>query len=288
MVIKIRKMHAFLAALLVFTVCLAAAISTDSINVSNHIDKNSVRLTVIMYHQITVKPERAGKYVVTAQQFENDIKYLTENGYKAINTEELLRYVNTGEGLPEKPVMISFDDGFETIYTHVLPILEKYKQKVIIGVIGSETDKFSESGDHNTSYSCLNWDEIKELSSKGYAEIQNHSYDLHSKTKGRYGSKKKFNESLDEYKEIFSQDTKKMQEKIKDITGSAPKAYIYPYGAHTKDSIAILKEMGIECAFTCEEKINYLDREHTEWLFRIGRYNRNNSKSSADFFGGIL
>ena len=74
--------------------------------------------------------------------------------------------------------------------------------KAVISIVGSYTDKFSETDEANLNYSYLRWKDINELISSGRVEFQNHTYNLHDNTHGRIGAKKKKGESDDEYKKI--------------------------------------------------------------------------------------
>lgn len=77
-----------------------------------------------MYHQVLKDESRSGKYIITPYELEEDLKYLSANGYVSVLPSELTQ-INDGERkLPEKAVMITFDDGYETGLYYVLPLLE--------------------------------------------------------------------------------------------------------------------------------------------------------------------
>lgn len=71
--------------------------------------------------------------------------------------------------------------------------------KAVISIVGEYTDRYSESGETNLNYGYMRWEDIRNSMSDGTIEFQNHTYALHSNTKGRYGSAKKKWESLIEY-----------------------------------------------------------------------------------------
>jgi hypothetical protein len=81
-----------------------------------------VYLPIIMYHE--VKPCRAGKDVILPWEFENDLKYLSANNYTTITMSDLIDYVYNDGELPEKPIILSFDDGYLNTYVYVLPLLD--------------------------------------------------------------------------------------------------------------------------------------------------------------------
>ena len=89
--------------------------------------------------------------------------------------------------LPEKPVMITFDDGYYNNLIYVLPLLKKYDMKAVISIVGSFTERAQELNDQNPAYAHMIWADIKALAASGYVEIGSHSYALHSVDKGREG-----------------------------------------------------------------------------------------------------
>lgn len=287
MIIRITKLKVFIAVSIFLTAALISGICTDTVKVSATAD--TVELPIIMYHQITTNPAKKGKYSVTLDELEKDFLYIKKCGYTAINIEELLDYAYNGADLPEKPIMITFDDGRETMYEYLLPLLEKLDMKAVIAVIGSATDLFTERTDHHLSYSHLNWEKVNALVQSKHIEIQNHSYDMHSNKNGRNGMRKKIGESYEKYKEVLKEDLMKFQNLIFKHTNYLPTAVVYPFGEYSKETPEILRELGFKAALTCEGKVNKISREDCDyWLFRLGRFNRASGKSSEEFFKKIL
>ena len=281
MIIKVNKK---IAAVLFLTVFVASVfLPSADVDFANS-QLKSDKLPIVMYHQLTLNSSRAGKYVLTVEQFEKDLLYLKEKGYKTITTEQLLSYSKGDFELPEKSIMITFDDGCETLYSYALPLLKKYGFTAVGFAIGALADKYSEINDHNLIYSNLTWEERNELCSGGVIDIQSHTYNLHDNTNGRSGIEKKKSESLEQYREFLTADTVKMKEKMIEHTGKAPVAIAYPFGSYSKESAKILSDEGIKMMFTCEEKVNVIKKAESEWLFGLGRYNRPEGISSESFF----
>lgn len=283
MVFKIRRGYLFLA------LCAAVAI-IGTLKLGTAVYRTSAapqaeQLPVVMYHQITKNPARAGQYCVMLGEIENDLKYIKEKGYNTVDIEQLTAYVYDGEPLPDKPIMLTFDDGYETVYSYLLPLLEKYDMCAVASVVGAYTDMFTQLNDHTLSYSYMNWDEVRELAAGDRIEIQSHSYDLHKlNNAGRNGAKKVSGESVHEYSAFLNLDLGKMQTLMEEKTGYKPSAFTYPYGCYSKESKDILKSMGFRAALVCEERVNYIDAENNDWLYRIGRFNRPHGVSTAEFF----
>ena len=89
-------------------------------------------LPVLMYHSVLRDPARAGRYVVSPDTVEADFRWLRERGYTALTVSEAAQFAARGEPLPEKAVVITFDDGFLNFSAYVLPLLERYDLKATV------------------------------------------------------------------------------------------------------------------------------------------------------------
>jgi len=248
-------------------------------------ENEKVPVTIIMYHSIL--KSKSGKYIVSPQQLENDIKYLSDNGYNFINMEDLIDFVKIPwTTLPDKPVILTFDDGHYNNYVYAYPLMEKYNAKMVLSIVGSYTENETGKKQH-ANYSYVNWDQIKEMDKSGRVEIQNHSYNLHN-TKGRIGAAKLKSETAEEYKEFFKEDTTQLKKLLKKNTGIKVTAYTYPFGIINDLSNEVLKDLKYSAALSCQEGINYIGKDDDELLFHLKRFNRASGKSSAAFFKGKL
>lgn len=246
-----------------------------------------VQLPVIMYHSVLKDTEMSGKYVVTPDTLKNDIQYLKNNGYTFVSAQELINYTENSGVLPDKPVLLTFDDGFYNNYGYVKPILEKYGAKAVISVVGSYTDEYSESNIANMTYGYVRWSDVYDMFLSSRIEIGNHSYDFHSNNNGRNGSKRNKGEDINAYKKVFYDDTKKAQDRFMTKTGFSPYIYTYPFGAYSEETTDILKDMGFKMSLSCNEGINSITKD-PDSLFLLKRYNRPSGISTQDFFAKIL
>ena len=281
MIIRGKRLYA--AIITLFVAASVLLVSADSSKVDNN---NKIALPIIMYHHISEKSSSLGNYVVSPEQFENDLKYIKELGYTTISVDELIKFSEGKFDMPEKAIMITFDDGYLSFYEYAYPLLKKSNMKAVLSIIGKYTDLYSECDDHNVNYAHVTWNNISEMSKSGLIEIENHTYDMHILSE-RKGCTIKSGESEDCYKTTLSSDLTIVQEKVKNATGKTPLAFTYPFGRMCKQSYDIIKEMGFKVSFGCEEKVNYLDKENPD-LFKLKRFNRSSGKSSAEFFKNIL
>ena len=245
-----------------------------------------IKVPIIMYHSILKDPARSNKYTITPAVLEEDLKYIKANGYETITISDLISYVYDDKPLPPKPIILTFDDGHYNNYGYLYPLLEKYDMKAVISIVGSYTDKFSETDEANLNYSYLRWKDINELISSGRVEFQNHTYNLHDNTHGRIGAKKKQGESDDEYKKILEEDINKLQNEFKENTGYVPTCFTYPFGGISNSSLDIIKELGFKASLSCEEGINKITKNPNS-LYLLKRYNRPSYISTYNFFQKI-
>jgi peptidoglycan/xylan/chitin deacetylase (PgdA/CDA1 family) len=270
-------------AVIVLITCCGVAYPTKAAAEKTHA---GIRVPIIMYHSMLKERARQGKYVVSPDTFESDIKYLKTNGYTTIVIQDLINYVKEDIPLPAKPVILTFDDGYYNNYFYAYPIAKKYNIKFVISPIGYYTDLFSNADDSHPNYSHCTWDQISEMMRSGLVEIENHTYDLHSRTGGRVGTQKLYKESKETYTSILTADLSKMQQEMKEHTGRVPIAFVYPFGEVCEDSIPVLKNIGFQASLTCQYKMNYITKD-PECLFCMGRYLRSAGTSSEQYFSKI-
>lgn len=87
--------------------------------------------TVLCYHRFLVKPDEKGdwaqtQYQMPLEEFKWQMQYLKDNGFTPISVQQLKEYWFQGKPLPLKPVLISFDDGFRTVYTDAYPVIQQF------------------------------------------------------------------------------------------------------------------------------------------------------------------
>lgn len=249
--------------------------------------EDGLKLPIIMYHQISKDSSYTGRYVLPAAQFEKDMALIRQKGYTAITMTQLIAYAYNGAPLPEKPIIITFDDGYESFIPYVLPVLEKYDLCAVISIIGAIAQLYTDTEDHTLRYSHLSWEAIRTLSQNPRVEIQNHTYDMHHLDKGRKGCRIKPGEDPELYKKLLREDLTKVQEEVYRHTGQRPNTFTYPFGAICAQALEVVKDMGFQAVLTCAEKVNII-RGGTEWLYALGRFNREYGKSSEAFFQNIL
>lgn len=230
------------------------------------------QLPILMYHSILKDKNKTGTYVVTPDSLEEDMKALKDNGFETILPRDAISFVLNNTPLPEKPIILSFDDGCYNNLTYLYPLLEKYDMKAAIAVVGEYTDRYTQNPDPNPNYAYLTWNDISFLSNSNKVEILNHTYNLHSNSV-RKGASKKRNESEEQYCEVFKNDVSKMQRELLKNCSIDATTFVYPFGSISDCSLELVKELGFKASFSCRQKINILSHD-PNCLYQLGRFNR--------------
>lgn len=277
---KILIFSSLLSALILIIFCLPIFYSNAE-NVPKNFEEK--KLPIIMYHLVFKNPGQKNRFTVSTQDFENDLKYIKKHGYTTIFVNDLIAYTEGKMQLPEKPILLTFDDGAYNNYLYAFPLAKKYNMKFVFSPIVHETERYTKIKDENPSYAHANWDKIKEMSDSGFVEIQNHTYNMHSSKYPRIGCTKKKNESKAHYKEVLSKDLSTSQDLIEKHIGKRPLGFFYPFGAKSNCSEEIIKSLGFKATFICESKINKISK-NPDCLFEMGRFLRPPNISSEKFF----
>ena len=270
------KLRTVLIVTLIIICVIAVFASLGTIMTSSEAEEQSVKVPVIMYHSVLKNTNN--KFTVTPDAIENDLKFLSENGYTTIVTKDLINYVYDDIPLPEKPIILTFDDGHYNNYHYVMPLLEKYDSKAVLSFVGKYTDDYSKNRDLNVNYAYIPWDILKQMSDSGLFEIQSHTYNLHSTDNGRMGCKIKYGEDKEKYKNLLYEDLILLQNKCYENVGITPNAFTFPFGFVCREADEVVKEMGFKASYGCEEGMNFITKDKNS-LYRLKRYIRTNSRS---------
>src|SRR5579883_3205255 len=128
--------------------------------------EDNINIPILCYHNLN--PVKPGSMNLTPKKFESQIKWLKDNGFTFIPLKEAVAYLK-GErsSLPPKAIVLTADDGWQSVYDYMYPIIKKYNIPVTL-FIYPETIS---SGKH-----AMTWDELKELQQTGLFDIQGHTY----------------------------------------------------------------------------------------------------------------
>lgn len=133
---------------------------------------------VLMYHKIGIPPpgSQLQKLWVSREQFRKQLQYLQQCRYTPITFSDVARLRREGRPLPEKPVIITFDDGYQNNYSEAFPLLEEFRFKatffVVVNAIGR--DNFWHDPKTEARLPMMSWQELREMAFAGH-EIASHT-----------------------------------------------------------------------------------------------------------------
>ncbi|NLO82301.1 MAG: polysaccharide deacetylase family protein [Clostridiales bacterium] len=174
-------------------------------------------------------------------EFEKQMAYLYDSGYTTLTTEQVIDFYYNNKSIPDKSVLLTFDDAYKSVLLNAYPILKKYNfHSVCFVVLGW---LFDEAQEYRKDYSvCMSKAEL--LSMKDVFEYGNHTNLLHT----RKGMKSDFQT---EDKDIILADLSTCEAFV-----STKKIFAYPFGLYTKENMDWLKEFGTLVAFTSSAGFN--------------------------------
>lgn len=245
--------------------------------------QKGIFVPIIMYHSISRNENLHNDYVISPITLEKDFMYLKQNGYTPIFVQQLIDYVHIDAPLPDKPIVLTFDDGFSDNLQYLLPLLEKYDFKATLSVVGS----YTEISDNSKINPYLKSSEITQLYDSCHVEIANHSYDMHSTGGVRNGCMIIKGESYEEYRNALITDLNKTQDYLKEHCKIVPEVFTYPYGFVCEPSMRIVKASGFRASLGVSQKTNFITKD-PDCLYNLNRYNRPSGISTEDFFKKAL
>lgn len=276
---------ALLCAVLLLCSCEAESNPTPSTEVTVT-PVQSVNVPVLMYHHLDDKGN--GGTVISVENFELQIRAMAEAGYTAVTVQEMIDFVHRDGELPEKPMCITFDDGYESNFALAAPILEKYGMKATVFCIGSSfgRDTYKDSGKPIIPH--FSAQEAADMQSRGIFSIQSHSWDMHQSEKYESGTARSCirplnGETDEEFATALKSDCEKQRRYFEENGLTAPEALAYPLGVHSELSETVLHDCGILATFTIDpDGANTLERSRSESLFLLHRLNMTDGVSEDE------
>lgn len=241
---------------------------------------------ILMYHAFTEDPNAATSEVTYIKDFEEQIAALKKAGYHSVFYQELVDYVYRGKELPENPIVITMDDGYQSDLDLAAPVLEREGFRATIAVIGCSVgkDTYKDTGTPINPHFAL--EDAAPYVESGVLDIQTHSYDMHQVKKldgedCRFGVLRMEGETEEAYTETLSADFLRSKEQIESSLDVTCNVYTYPYGVCDELSESILRGLGIQVSVTVEPGVNRIAKDRPESLYQLKRINVAGGMSAA-------
>lgn len=235
------------------------------------------RVLAIAYHDVEDSDPDQAFVSVRTDQLIDQLAWMRENGYQPVSIDQIIAASEGRDVLPDKAVLLSFDDGYSSFYTRVFPILKAYQWPAVLAPVGQWVDT---PPDQNVTFGkmladrsrFLTWDQIREISRSGLIEIASHTYDLHrgvlSNPQGnelpaaaarRYDPSTETYESENEFRERIRRDIETITARLREVTGKQPRVWIWPYGRVDGTALEIALDNGYSVAMKLENGLVKVD-----------------------------
>jgi biofilm PGA synthesis lipoprotein PgaB len=230
-------------------------------------------LLVLSYHDIRDEVASKGDpdgFAISTQNFAAHLDWLAGHGYNPVSLSQVVEASAGGRPLPERAVLLTFDDGLRSVYDKVYPLLRAYGYPALIALITDYVD-MAEGRSIDYGYrqfgrdDFLTWAQVEEMHRSGLIEVASHTNDLHrgvlsnpqgnmtpavttriyDPASGRY-------EDEATYKARIRQDLVRSVELIERHTGARPQAIVWPYARYNSVANAIADELGMRASFDLE------------------------------------
>ena len=187
--------------------------------------KRTNRVVVLMYHSINHE-KKPNCLRVPSQKFAAEMKWLFDNGYHTLSLGELFDAATGSKTVPEKSVVLTFDDGYRDNYQSALPVLRQYHFKATVFMITAKIN--------DTKNGYLTADELKEMDKSGFA-VECHTVSHPDLSELSYKQ---------QYRQLFDS-----RETLQKLLGHPVDFLAYPSGEYNSNTIAAAKKIGYRLCF---------------------------------------
>ncbi|MFK5947472.1 MAG: poly-beta-1,6-N-acetyl-D-glucosamine N-deacetylase PgaB [Methylococcales bacterium] len=203
--------------------------------------------------------------------------WLKAHNYHVISIDDLMKAMKGEKNLPEKAILLSFDDGYASVYKILFPLLKAYHYSAVVAVVGTwlqpKMNTMVHYGDRylKPRSDFLSWQQIKEMSDSGLVEIASHSYNLHhgilANPQGNvepaavtraYNKGSQTYSNDHQYRQRILTDLQRNSALIKKHTGKRPRVMVWPYGEYSYETIELAAKAGMPFTLTLRDGSNKL------------------------------
>lgn len=235
-------------------------------------------VAVLAYHDIEDKDADQAYLSVRTDHLIGQLAWLRENGYQAVSVDQILAAKHGGPPLPDRAVLLTFDDGYRSFHARVLPILKAYRWPAVLAPVGSWLDTpagqpVDFGGTPTERERMLNWQLAREIAASGLVEIGAHTHALHFGIRANpqgntepaiavraFDTATGTYETDAAYEARVRTDVQRISEKVGKVTGKPVRVWVWPYGAEGGTALRIIGENGYQMAFTLEDGLATVDR----------------------------
>lgn len=261
------------------------------------------RFVSIAFHDVDNRADDLEADSVTSKVLAQFFDWLKGTGWTAITLDDIAAAARGTRPLPDKAILITFDDGYKSLYTKVFPLLRVYRFPIVAALVGT----WMEGGTGSTSVGApegsvlygdrivprstfITWEEAREMQASGLVEFASHSYNLHrgvpANPQGnnipaaltwKYDPATRQYETDAQYKARIRTDLEQSRRQMAANLGRAPRAMVWPFGRYSVPALEMAKAAGFTFALTLEPEPAF-----TSDLYAIHRYFPSRNPSVSD------
>lgn len=230
-------------------------------------------LVVLAYHEISEPAEATiPDYAVRPADFEQQIRWLAAHGYHFVSVDQVLAARAGRHPLPSLPVLVSFDDGYRSVYDQAFPLLQRYRVPAVLGLVGSWLEPeggLIPFGDQKIARDrLLSWEQIRTMVASGLVEVGSHTYDLHHGITGnpqgnsepavttRQYTPGRGYETEEHYRRRLRDDLRRNNSVLRQHTGQNSRVVVWPYGRYNQTAAAVAAAEGLPIGLTLDDGAN--------------------------------
>jgi biofilm PGA synthesis lipoprotein PgaB len=236
---------------------------------------------VLAYHDVQDNNADQTFITVRTPHLVQHLAWLRDNGYHPVSVDQILQARSGGPDLPEKAVLLTFDDGYTSFRTRV----QAYGWPAVLAVVGTWADgppgePIDFGGKPVTRDHFLDWPALREIADSGLVEIASHSNNLHYGITGNpqgntqpaaatrlYDARNGTYESDQAYEARIRHDVESISKKLRRVSGKAPRVWVWPYGEANGQAIREIKRQGYQLIMTLDWGL--ADIGHTDDMPRL-------------------
>ena len=262
------------------------------------------RYGVLAYHSVVDESaaENQKQYfpqTISAQMLIKHFNWLKENGYNVISWQQVIDAENGKGTLPDNAVLLSFDDGYETMYNVVFPLLKAYNYPAVFAPVTGwldtpENQKIAYADKMLDRSVFATWSQVKEMEQSGLVEVASHTHNLHNGINANPSGgqlpaviapeyKNGKYETEDAYKNRLKSDFAHTVQTLVNHIGKKPRVMVWPYGQFNDVAVQIARQAGMPHYFSLGEKIvNKVGDKHIGRLLLNAETDLNTVKNYLD------
>ena len=234
------------------------------------------RYAVLAYHSVvddTASKEEKYYFpqTISTNLLISHFNWLKDNGYNVVSWQQIIDAENGKGTLPDHAVLLSFDDGYATMYNVIYPILKAYNYPAVFAPVSSwlntpVTKKIPYANTYLPRSVFVTWEQVSEMEKSGLVEIASHTHDTqHGVRANPAGSqlpavispeyKNNKYETKAEYRNRLVRDFTLSSQSIQREVGKKPRIMVWPYGQFNNTAVDVAREVGMSHHFALGEKL---------------------------------